>query len=104
MWLPAGYSTRAWVVRHTMAGHRESERQVVITGIGVVRPIGIGIDDFWKGLKSGTSGIRLTNALPSAPPNARIAAEVRDFDPSQFTKTRDQKKALRVMCREIQLG
>jgi 3-oxoacyl-[acyl-carrier-protein] synthase II len=87
-----------------MAGHRESERQVVITGIGVVSPIGIGIDDFWKGLKSGTSGVRLTNAFPCAPSNSRIAAEVRDFNPSQFTKTREQKKALRVMCREIQLG
>ena len=87
-----------------MAGHRESERQVVITGIGVVSPIGIGIDDFWKGLKTGTSGVRPTAALPCAPPNSRIAAEVQDFNPSQFTKTREQKKALRVMCREIQLG
>lgn len=87
-----------------MAGNRESERQVVITGIGVVSPIGIGVADFWKALKSGTSGIRATTMLPCAPPNHRIAGEVRDFNPSQFTKTREQKKALRVMCREIQLG
>lgn len=77
---------------------------MVITGIGVVSPIGIGVDDFWKSLHTGTSGIRPTGALPCAPPNCRVAAEVFDFNPSAFTKTREQKKALRVMCREIQLG
>jgi 3-oxoacyl-[acyl-carrier-protein] synthase II len=87
-----------------MAGNRESERQVVITGIGVVSPIGIGIDAFWKSLQTGTSGVRPTTMFPCAPPQCQIAAEVPDFVPSQFTKTRDQKKALRVMCREIQLG
>ena len=87
-----------------MAGYRESERQVVITGIGVVSPIGIGIDDFWKGLHTGISGVRHTTMIPAAPPQCRIAAEIPDFVPGNFTKTREQKKALRVMCREIQLG
>src|SRR5438309_272813 len=87
-----------------MAGHRDSERQVVITGIGVVSPIGIGLDEFWNSLRSGTSGIRSTSFLCGSPPNSRIAAEVLDFNPSTFTKTREQKKAIRVMCREIQLG
>ena len=87
-----------------MAGHRDSERQVVITGIGVVSPIGIGKDAFWNGIRTGTSGVRHTQFLCGSPPSSRIAAEVRDFNPSTFTKTREQKKALRVMCREIQLG
>jgi 3-oxoacyl-[acyl-carrier-protein] synthase II len=87
-----------------MAGDRDSERQVVITGIGVVSPVGIGLNDFWNSLRSGISGIRATDMLPGAPPKCRFAAEVRDFNPSAFTKTREQKKALRVMCREIQLG
>src|SRR5579872_1803026 len=87
-----------------MAGNRDSERHVVITGIGVVSPIGIGIDEFWKSLRTGASGIRRTAMLPCAQPNCRIAAEVQDFNPSKFTKTREQKKAIRVMCREIQLG
>ena len=87
-----------------MAGHRDSERQVVITGIGIVSPIGIGKDDFWTSLRSGTSGVRPTQFLCGSPPTSRIAAEVRDFNPSTFTKTREQKKAIRVMCREIQLG
>ncbi|MGE5191376.1 MAG: beta-ketoacyl-[acyl-carrier-protein] synthase family protein [Deltaproteobacteria bacterium] len=87
-----------------MAGNRDSERQVVITGIGVVSPIGIGKDDFWNSLRTGTSGIRPTQFLYGSPSSSRIAAEVRDFNPSTFTKTREQKKAIRVMCREIQLG
>jgi 3-oxoacyl-[acyl-carrier-protein] synthase II len=87
-----------------MAGHRDSERHVVITGIGVVSPIGIGKDDFWNSLRAGKSGINPTEFLCTSPPNSRFAAEVRDFNPSTFTKTREQKKAIRVMCREIQLG
>lgn len=87
-----------------MAGNRDSERQVVITGIGVISPIGIGIDAFWKSLEQGQSGIRHSERLPCLPPNCQIAGEIQDFNPSTFTKTREQKKAIRVMCREIQLG
>lgn len=87
-----------------MAVHHASERQVVITGIGVVSPIGIGVEEFWSHLQAGTSGIRPIETLPYSPVPHHIAGEVRDFNPSKFTKTREQKKAIRVMCREIQLG
>ncbi|MSR59611.1 MAG: beta-ketoacyl-[acyl-carrier-protein] synthase family protein [Planctomycetaceae bacterium] len=87
-----------------MAVHHVAERQVVITGIGVVSPIGIGVDDFWSHLKNGISGIRAIDLLPHSPVPRGIAGAVVDFDPSRFTKTREQKKAIRVMCREIQLG
>jgi len=87
-----------------MAGNRDSERQVVITGIGIVSPIGIGKDEFWNSLRTGKGGIRPTRFLCDLPPESRFAAEVQDFNPSAFTKTREQKKAIRVMCREIQLG
>src|SRR5262245_54108845 len=90
--------------RQVMAGHRDSERQVVITGVGVVSPIGIGKDLFWESLRTGKSGVRATQFLCSSPPGSRIAAEVLEFNASSFAKTREQKKALRVMCREIQLG
>lgn len=87
-----------------MAVHHASERQVVITGIGVVSPIGIGVDAFWTQLENRTSGVRPIETLPYSPVPRHIGGEVRDFNPSQFTKTREQKKAIRVMCREIQLG
>ncbi|HTI50297.1 MAG TPA: beta-ketoacyl-[acyl-carrier-protein] synthase family protein, partial [Planctomycetaceae bacterium] len=86
------------------AVHHASERQVVITGVGVVSPIGIGVDDFWSQLKTGTSGIRAIETVPYSPVPGQIGGEVRGFNPSQFTTTREQKKAIRVMCREIQLG
>lgn len=87
-----------------MVGTRDLERQVVITGIGAVTPIGIGLDDFWNSLRTGTSGIRPTGFLMAAPPKSRISGEVQDFNPLKYTTTREQKKAVRVMCREIQFG
>lgn len=88
-----------------MAVHSESERQVVVTGLGIVSPIGIGIDDFWNSLKSGVSGVRLLDQpVAYLPVPMRIGAEVRDFNASDYTKSREQKKAIRVMCRDIQLG
>ncbi len=87
-----------------MAVDHASERHVVITGIGVVSPIGIGAEQFWTNLQQGVSGVRPIETLPYSPVPHHIAGEIRDFDPSQFTKTREQKKAIRVMCREIQLG
>lgn len=87
-----------------MAVHNHSEKQVVISGIGVVSPLGIGIDEFWKNLSAGKSGIREIGLLPYSPVPRHIGGEVPDFNPSAFTKTREQKKAIRVMCREIQLG
>ncbi|MFN0053535.1 MAG: beta-ketoacyl-[acyl-carrier-protein] synthase family protein [Planctomycetales bacterium] len=87
-----------------MSVQHAPERQVVITGIGVVSPIGIGVGDFWTSLQAGTSGIRKIQQLPYSPVPGGIAGEVLDFNPSQFTRTREQKKAIRVMCREIQIG
>src|SRR5437867_1687054 len=87
-----------------MAVDHASERQVVITGIGVVSPIGIGVEEFWSNLRTGTSGIRPIELFSYSPVPGRIGGEVLNFNPSKFTKTREQKKAIRVMCREIQLG
>ena len=87
-----------------MAVQHSAERHVVITGIGVVSPIGIGVDQFWSSIQSGTSGIGKIDILPYTPVPHGFGGAVRDFNPSQFTKTREQKKAIRVMCREIQLG
>jgi len=59
-------------------------RRVVVTGIGVVSPIGIGKEAFWDSLRLGKSGVgRITRFDPSDLP-VKIAAEVKDFDPHQF--------------------
>lgn len=87
-----------------MVRQHNSERQVVVTGLGVVSPLGNGIDPFWECLRTGTSGIRPVTTLAYNPAPGPIAGEIRDFNPSTFARTREQKKAIRVMCREIQLG
>jgi len=56
-------------------------KRVVITGIGVVSPIGTGKDVFWTRLLAGTSGIRPVSSFDSTNFAAHIGAEVLDFDP-----------------------
>lgn len=75
--------------------------RVVVTGVGVVSPIGIGKDAFWRNLLAGQSGIDLLRAFPSENLPSKLAAEVSDFDPQTFVA---QKKFLKVMARDIQLG
>lgn len=75
--------------------------RVVITGLGVISPIGIGKDRFWQNLLEGRSGIDYLTALPNASLPCKLAAEVKDFDPLAYVY---QKKFLKVMSRDIQLG
>ncbi len=55
--------------------------QVVITGIGVVSPVGCGLNEFWSALVDGRSGIRAIENIPTERLSTRIAAQVLDFDP-----------------------
>ncbi|HOM15927.1 MAG TPA: beta-ketoacyl synthase N-terminal-like domain-containing protein, partial [Thermoguttaceae bacterium] len=76
-------------------------REVVITGVGVVSPIGVGQEAFWRSLVEGRSGVRrLTSFEPTAdlPP---FGGEIADFDAKQYVRPR---KSLKVMCRDIQLA
>jgi len=58
-------------------------RRVLVTGIGVVSPIGIGKDQFWESLLQGKVGVaKITQFDASAFP-CQIAAEVKDFDPKE---------------------
>lgn len=75
--------------------------RVVITGVGVVSPVGIGNREFWKNLSSGRSGIDFLKSFSSSDLPCKFAAEVEDFDALGFVS---QKKMLKVMSRDIQLG
>ena len=74
---------------------------VVITGVGVVSPIGIGRQAFWAALREGQSGIGKVRRFDASSLPVQIAGEVDDFDPKPFVRPR---KALKVMCRDAQLG
>jgi 3-oxoacyl-[acyl-carrier-protein] synthase II len=63
-----------------------NERRVVITGIGVVSPIGNDKETFWKNLVAGRSGVDYFTAFDSTGYDCRIAGEVRDFNPGDYLK------------------
>jgi len=70
-------------------------RRVVVTGCGVVSPVGSGKDVFWKSLVKGKSGIaRITQFDPSGF-DSQIAGEVKDFDPSPFFSPKELKRTPR---------
>jgi len=90
---------------------RMSSQRVVITGLGVVSPIGTDLDTLWSSLASGRSGIAQLSSLPPAANSLRFGAEVRDFTgaiedygPLNKVLQRSIKKNMKVMCREIEMG
>ncbi|PYI92350.1 MAG: beta-ketoacyl-[acyl-carrier-protein] synthase II [Verrucomicrobia bacterium] len=63
-----------------------NDRRVVITGIGVVTPVGNNLEDFWHSLKNGVSGIRTITAFDTSAYDCRIGGEVQGFDPKPVFK------------------
>ncbi len=61
-----------------------SERRVVITGVGVLSPVGNDLDTFWGSLTSGVSGIRRIEGIDPSAFACQIGGEVRDFNPAAF--------------------
>jgi 3-oxoacyl-[acyl-carrier-protein] synthase II len=80
-----------------------SSRRVVITGVGLITPIGSTTEDFWKSLCQGRSGIHAIKAFDAAGLPVRMAGEVPDFDAKQYLEKKD-RKSLKVMARTIQLA
>ena len=89
-----------------MSSSNAKSRQVVITGVGVMSPIGIGADAFWDSLKCGRSGIAASQLLSNIAAPNDIVGEVSEFTLSTAKKIylKKQRKNIKVMCREIQLG
>src|SRR3954469_5147619 len=71
-----------------VTGHfaMNSDRRVVITGLGVLTPVGNDLDTFWGSLQNGVSGIGLIKAFDTSAYDCRIAGELKDFDPKNYFK------------------
>ncbi len=68
-------------------------RRVVITGMGAITPIGNTVDEFWSNVKKGTVGIGPMTQIDVTDYKAKLAAEVKDFDPKEYM---DPKSARRM--------
>lgn len=67
-------------------------RRVAVTGMGAITPVGNSVDEFWKNLLNGVNGIdRITHFDPTDF-KATLAAEVKDFDPTQYMEKKDARK------------
>ncbi|MBI2870352.1 MAG: beta-ketoacyl-ACP synthase II [Candidatus Omnitrophica bacterium] len=69
-----------------------TKRRVVVTGIGVISPIGSGIDAFWRACCEGKSGVSRITQFDATGFDTQIAAEVRGFDPSPFLLPKEAKR------------
>jgi 3-oxoacyl-[acyl-carrier-protein] synthase II len=65
------------------------ERRVVVTGMGVVGPLGTGVESTWEGLRDGRSGISNITLFDASSFTSQIAGEVRDFVPEEWMEARE---------------
>ncbi len=68
-------------------------RRVVITGLGILAPNGIGKDAYWDALVNGRSGIKKITSFDPSALSTRIAGEIRDFDPCYYVDPRIVKRS-----------
>jgi len=69
-----------------------SKRRVVVTGLGIVSPVGNDVASAWQNILAGKSGIGPVTHFDASTFPTKIAGEVRDFDPAQFVPAKDVKK------------
>jgi 3-oxoacyl-[acyl-carrier-protein] synthase II len=69
-----------------------SERRVVVTGVGLVSPVGIGTEETWASLRAGRSGAGPITLFDASQHSSRFACEVKGFDPLRWVEKKDVKK------------
>ena len=68
-----------------------NSRRVVVTGIGIVSPIGNGVQAFWEGLVAGKNGVSTVTRFNPEGLTCTVAAEVNDLDMDQYMDPKEQK-------------
>lgn len=79
-----------------------SSRRVVLTGLGILNPLGQNTTAFWESLSQSRNGIRRIQSFDVSALPCQIGGEIVDFDPKNYIDKKD-RKSLRVMARAIQL-
>ena len=69
-----------------------SQRRVVVTGVGLVSPVGIGTEETWKSLQAGRSGAGPITLFDASQHSSRFACEVKGFDPLRWVEKKEVKK------------
>lgn len=69
-----------------------NKRKVVVTGMGVLTPLGNNKNDFWKGLESGTSGIFPINSFDTGRFKHHLGGEIKDFEPRTYFEKRELQR------------
>jgi 3-oxoacyl-[acyl-carrier-protein] synthase II len=80
-----------------------STRRAVLTGLGVITPIGLDKKTFWESLRAGRSGVRPITAFDPSTLPTRIAGQILDFAAKNYIE-KEGRKSLKVMSRTIQLA
>ena len=70
-------------------------RRVVITGMGTINPLGLGVEEFWNNIKAGKCGISEITNFDTTEYKTKIAAEVKDFNPENYIDTKEAKRMSR---------
>jgi 3-oxoacyl-[acyl-carrier-protein] synthase II len=69
-----------------------TKRRVVITGLGMITPLGLNVTQTWANILAGKSGVELVQQFNTDDMTVKIAASVKDFDPTQYLPRKDVKK------------
>jgi 3-oxoacyl-[acyl-carrier-protein] synthase II len=69
-----------------------SKRRVVVTGIGMVTPLGLDVDSTWQGILAGKSGVAAIDHFDASDLNCRICSRVKNFDPTIYMPEKEARK------------
>jgi 3-oxoacyl-[acyl-carrier-protein] synthase II len=83
---------------------RSTSRRAVISGIGVLSPLGLDLTSFWESLRGGRSGVRSIQAFDTSGLPVRFGGEIAGFDAKKYVVGKSERKSLKIMARTIELA
>ncbi len=83
-------------------GERDVKERIVITGMGALTPLGLGVEETWEGLVAGRSGITEITQFDASEMPIRIAGEVKGFDPTDYINFKEARRMAR--CSHLALA